>query len=108
MKKKQKNKTENNNIEDVNGEFTSSCIERKCTGCMKILPRESLIKITSRHDDKKIIINPDKKTFGRSVYLCYNNDCITKAFKKNKISRFLKVKVSEGFIDDIKHLLGEK
>ena len=33
---------------------------------------------------------PDSKTFGRSLYLCYNKDCIGMAFKKNKLNRMLK------------------
>ena len=66
-------------------------VERKCVGCGKIKDRQELIKITKTDDG--IFVNPDNKKFGRSVYLCYNNSCIESAFKKNKISKFLKASV---------------
>lgn len=68
-------------------------VERKCVGCGKIKDRQELIKITKVNNN--IFVNPDNKTFGRSVYLCYNNSCIEAAFKKNKISRILKATVPE-------------
>ncbi len=67
--------------------------ERKCVGCGKIKNRDELIKITRQNPLGDLIINPDSKVFGRSVYLCYNNTCIENAFKKNKISKALKTSV---------------
>ena len=69
--------------------------ERKCAGCGKIINRKNLIKITRENVHGNVIINPDNKIFGRSVYLCYNNSCIENAFKKNRISKILKASVSE-------------
>ena len=63
---------------------------RKCVGCGEIKPREDMIKITREHSSEEVVFNPDSKTFGRSVYLCYNQNCIENAFKKNKINRVLK------------------
>jgi hypothetical protein len=68
-------------------------VERKCAGCGKIKDRTELIKITNAHGE--LVINPDSKKFGRSVYLCYNNACIENAFKKNKISKVLKTSVPQ-------------
>ncbi len=68
-------------------------VERKCVGCGKSKNREELIKITKQNPHGALIINPDSKVFGRSVYLCYNNTCIENAFKKNKISKALKISV---------------
>ena len=68
-------------------------IERKCIGCGKIKDRNEMIKITNVHGE--LIVNPDNKKFGRSVYLCYNNACIENAFKKNKISKILKTSVPQ-------------
>ena len=65
---------------------------RKCTGCGELKPREDMIKITKDFSTGKTVINPDSKTFGRSAYLCYNLSCVESAFKKNKISRILKIK----------------
>ena len=63
---------------------------RKCVGCGEFKPREDMIKITREKSTENVVLNPDSKTFGRSVYLCYNQNCIENAFKKNKINRVLK------------------
>ena len=66
---------------------------RKCIGCGKLKDASQLIKITNDRINNQVVINPNSKIFGRSVYLCYNNSCIENAFKKNKISRVLKSSV---------------
>lgn len=63
---------------------------RKCAGCGGLKPREELIKITKDYGTGDIIIHPNSKTFGRSVYLCYNRSCIETALKKSKLNRALK------------------
>ena len=68
-------------------------VERKCVGCGKIKDRNEMIKITNVHGE--LVVNPDSKKFGRSVYLCYNNACIENAFKKNKISKILETSVPQ-------------
>ena len=69
--------------------------QRKCVACGEFKPRENLIRITKKHDDGQLVINPNSKIFGRSAYLCYNNACIENAFKKNRISKVLKASVPE-------------
>ncbi len=64
--------------------------ERRCIGCWQVKDRKDLIKITVDNTDGSLKINPNSLTFGRSVYLCYNEACIEKAFKKDKISKHLK------------------
>ena len=70
-------------------------VERKCVGCGKLKDRKDLIKIIRENAHGNVIVNPDNKIFGRSVYLCYNNSCVENAFKKNKISKILKASVPE-------------
>ena len=67
--------------------------ERRCAGCWHLKDRKDLIKITNVAGNP--VINPNSNQFGRSVYLCYNKSCIEAIFKKNKISKFLKVNVPE-------------
>ena len=50
-----------------------------------------MIKITKEFSSSKVILNPNSKTFGRSAYLCYNQNCIEQALKKKKINRALKI-----------------
>ena len=78
-------------------------VKRKCVGCQKIKNVEDLIKITRRNPDSTVVINPDAKTFGRSAYLCYNNNCIESALKNNKIQKALKTSLKE----DLKGKLNE-
>ena len=62
-----------------------------------------MIKITKEYLTGKVIVNPDSKTFGRSVYLCYNQNCIEQAMKKKKINRILKTNLNidlEGLINE--------
>ena len=62
---------------------------RKCVGCQKIFERTSLIRIMSEYSSGEILIEPDKKHYGRSVYLCRNDECLKNALKKNKLSKAL-------------------
>ena len=64
---------------------------RKCVGCGELKPREDMIKIMKNYIDGNVVVNPNSKTFGRSVYLCYNQNCIEQALKKRKINRILKI-----------------
>lgn len=68
-------------------------VERRCIGCWQVKNRDELIKITADNSNGSLKINPDTRTFGRSTYLCYNESCIEKAFKKNKIAKQLKTTI---------------
>lgn len=63
--------------------------QRKCVGCGEFRPREELIRIM-KTDKDGLVINPNSKTFGRSAYLCYNQNCIELALKKSKLNKALK------------------
>ena len=63
---------------------------RKCVGCGELKPRDEMIKITKEHITGNVVVNPNSKTFGRSAYLCYNQNCTEQALKKKKINRVLK------------------
>ena len=64
---------------------------RKCIACGEFKPREDMIKITKEHSTNELVVSPNSKTFGRSAYLCYNQDCIEQAFKKNRLNKVLKI-----------------
>jgi len=64
--------------------------QRKCVGCGEIKDATNMIKITKNYVNNDIIINPNSKIFGRSAYICYNNECVELALKKNKINKVLK------------------
>jgi hypothetical protein len=64
--------------------------ERRCVSCGKLKNVDELLKITKNYINGKIEINENSKIFGRSAYLCYNNECIELAIKKKKINKALK------------------
>ena len=77
--------------------------QRKCVGCGEFKPRENLIRIMKNQEGGNIVINPNSKIFGRSAYLCYNQNCIEQAIKKKKINRILKTNLNidlEGLINE--------
>jgi len=63
---------------------------RKCIACGELKPLEQLIKITKEYKSGNIVVQPNSKIFGRSAYLCYNQECINGALKKKKLNRALK------------------
>ena len=64
-------------------------IKRKCQGCLKLINRNELIKIT-KLPDGTLKINPNSKELGRSVYVCKNPECIKIFIKKKKLKTALK------------------
>lgn len=68
---------------------------RKCIGCGKYAEKKDLIKITAVKNEDEIFINPSSKHFGRSCYLCKDENCINTAFKKLRISKILRRNVDK-------------
>ena len=64
-------------------------ILRKCQGCLKLINRDELIKIT-KLPDGTLKINPNSKELGRSVYVCKNPECIKNFIKKKRLKNSLK------------------
>ena len=75
--------------------------KRKCIACGELKPKSELIKITKEYTRGELVIQPDSKTFGRSVYLCYNENCINTVLKKG-VNKPLKTNISR---EDLKGLL---
>lgn len=67
---------------------------RKCISCGEFKPREELIKITKGYQNGNVVIQPNSKIFGRSAYLCYNQECINSALKKSRINKVLRTNVN--------------
>ena len=77
---------------------------RKCASCGELKDRNLMIKITKDYKSGKLVIQPDSKIFGRSVYLCYNQECINKVLKKG-INKSLRANISR---EQLKGLLDEQ
>ena len=74
--------------------------QRKCVGCGQSKNAKDMIKLTKNYLTGEVVLNPNSKIFGRSAYLCYNNECIKLAQKKNKLNKVLKTnKDLKGILD---------
>ena len=69
--------------------------QRRCAGCSKIQDSNNMIRITKDFLSKDAVLNKDNKIFGRSAYICYDENCINKALKKDKLNKLLKTKITQ-------------
>lgn len=81
-------------------------ILRKCICCNQLKDRAELLRVTRLYDTHEVVIQPNSKQFGRSLYLCYNKECIELAIKKKKLQKFLKKDVNNELIQKIKNIAG--
>ncbi len=77
---------------------------RTCIACKnKFDKRETkLIKITKCND--KICIN--ENVFGRSCYVCFNEECVNKTIKNRLINRAFKQKIDDDVYKILEDLRG--
>ena len=61
---------------------------RMCGVCRQKKERGELIKVV-RKPSGEVVVDPSGKINGRSVYICYSDECIKKAEKSNLVSRSL-------------------
>ena len=78
---------------------------RKCIACNIYKNKEDFVKVLKNHIDKNIVVAPTSLQFGRSVYICKSIACVEEAFKRNKISKFLKKNVELDVKEKIKTVL---
>lgn len=78
---------------------------RKCISCNELKDKEYLIRVLVNSQNGEVIINPSPKIYGRSAYICANEYCVETAFKKMKISKFLRKKVDIELKEKIKTVL---
>ena len=90
----------NNKLNSEGKQNVPSVVLRKCCACGRISDRTDFIRILREHKTGKIIINPDNFQFGRSTYLCKNQECLKIALKKKRFKNF-----SEEMIEEIKNFL---
>ena len=86
MKMKLSNNNSDKNLNSMEGTTkVPSIVLRKCCACGKIIDRNELIRILKEHKTGEIIIAPNNKQFGRSIYLCKNEECLKTAIKKKRL-----------------------
>ena len=65
---------------------------RMCVACRTMKPQNELIRIVK--NETGIMIDTDKKQFGRGAYICCEEGCLKVAAKKNMLARHFKCNVN--------------
>jgi len=64
--------------------YKSREILRQCLACKGKYDRKSLVRILQDHVTGDYFINPSKFKFGRSLYVCKTESCISRFLKHKK------------------------
>ncbi len=65
---------------------------RRCVSCRRIAHRNQLLRVVRTYPTGKVQLNHG---MGRSAYLCPQSDCLSSAYKKNRLGRSLKTSIPE-------------
>ena len=62
---------------------------RMCISCRQMKPQSGLIRVVRENGTGAVLLDRDKKCFGRGAYVCREAECIDKAIKRNGFARHL-------------------
>ncbi|MFH0702441.1 MAG: YlxR family protein [bacterium] len=80
-------------------------INRKCVGCGEIKDKSFLVRIMRDHKTGDIVLLPNSRQFGRSLYICYNKECLKNAFKKKRFQKTLKKEISNSVLKNLEEIV---
>ncbi len=63
--------------------------QRQCVGCQELKNKKELLRVVRTPNDE-ILLDITGKKSGRGAYLCFNEQCLAKAFKAKRLERALK------------------
>lgn len=63
--------------------------QRMCIACRQMKNQNELFRVVKENETQKIIIDTQKKCFGRGAYVCIDEKCIRLAIKKKGFERHL-------------------
>lgn len=67
---------------------------RRCTGCMSFKEKNELIRLYLT-EEGCIAIDRTGKAGGRGAYICKDEECLKKAFKRRALEHGFKMRVSD-------------
>lgn len=79
---------------------------RKCIGCQEMKSKKEMIRILKTTEEEVILDTTGKKN-GRGAYLCFSQDCLSKARKSKGLERSLKMSIPLEVYEDLKKELGK-
>ncbi len=72
---------------------------RMCIACRNMYPQNELIRIVRDSNSGEILLDSEKKLFGRGAYICRNEKCVQLAAKKRGLDRHFKCSVPAKLYD---------
>ncbi len=79
--------------------------ERMCVACRKMFPQSELIRFVRDSVTDEVMLDTDKKRFGRGAYICKNIECVRKAEKKHGLERHFKCQTPKGLYEKAEELI---
>lgn len=79
--------------------------QRTCIVCRKQKNKNELLRIV-KNNENFIKVDPNSKTQGRGVYICYDMECLKKVNKR--INKLFGVKMNDDMYDEIKKIIENK
>ncbi len=74
---------------------------RMCCVCRKMHPQAELIRIIKTKENNFAVIEGKQKLFGRSVYVCNCNECLSHLQKKRTLNRAFRQEVPQKIYDEL-------
>lgn len=68
--------------------------ERTCVACKAVFPKANLLRIV-KDKEGNYSIDINGKANGRGAYICKNEECITRCFKKKMLNKTFKSDIKE-------------
>lgn len=83
--------------------------ERMCIVCRTMYTKDHLIRVV-KNKEGNYLFDTTHKNDGRGAYICKNEECITKCFKKKLLNKAFKANISEEIyaklLEDYEHSKG--
>lgn len=68
---------------------------RMCIACRNMKNQPELLRVVKDNETHEIVIDKNKKCFGRGAYVCADEKCIRLAMKKKGFQRHLKSELDD-------------
>lgn len=78
---------------------------RTCIACRNKFDKQKEKMIKFSLIDNQVVLNNDNKLFGRSCYVCNNEECITKVKKNKLLARAFKRQVNLEVYEKLNNIL---
>ncbi|MBQ9886496.1 MAG: YlxR family protein [Lachnospiraceae bacterium] len=75
--------------------------QRMCIGCGQMKDKRDMLRIIKTSEDE-ILIDATGKKNGRGAYICFSQDCLSKAVKNKGLERSLKKAIPSEVYDSLR------